>query len=71
MSDTKSQTRERGHITYLPPLYDRYFRGYVAYNATSSSSVMADIVKKHFDSMPAIERERFLKLAENPSKNSY
>lgn len=54
-------------VGYLPPLYNRLFNNYVAFNEESESSCLTTIVKKFFDGLPIQEREKLLKF----SKNSY
>jgi hypothetical protein len=51
--------------THLPPLYAKLVAAKAEYTGQSKSSIIADAVKKSFDSISPAERESLLKISNN------
>ena len=45
---------------YLPPFYKKLAEARAEFNGQSESSVVADAVKKVFDEIPPVEKEKML-----------
>lgn len=54
-----------GNKTHLPPLYQKLVAAKAEYTGMSKSAVIADAVKKSFDSISPAERESLLKISNN------
>lgn len=59
------KVKETGEKTYLPPLYTKLVAARAEYTGMSKSAVIADAVKKYFDSIPLADRENLLKISKN------
>ena len=54
--------RNKGEKTSLKPLYSKLVMAQSITTGTSRSAVIAESVKKYFDSMPAQQRDSLLKI---------
>jgi hypothetical protein len=72
MAEEKLNTQDRKVSAYPPPLYLRYFLGYVEYTGETESGALTHMIKNFFDNMPAEEKRIMLTFGkEKRSKNSY
>lgn len=64
---SKSAALARMVRCYPPPKYHRLFEGYRVMNEMKVSEAATQMIREFFDRMPAIEREKYIRV----SKNSY
>jgi hypothetical protein len=56
---------EKSVRTYLSPLYARFVKGHAVYTGESESRIVADAVKRLYESTPELEREKILRCSKN------
>jgi hypothetical protein len=56
----KNTVQARRVAAYPSPLYHQLLKGYVKVEEMPISEAVSEMIKEHFDAMPACDREKYL-----------